>query len=276
MAALEGEVLAGFVARAIGALGALQPTDAQVERVLDLGSGPGVGTCALAEAFPNATVTAVDNSPAMLALAAERADRLGARVVTRQIDLSADLSTLGEFDVVFASMSLHHVGDEAAALSSFRHVVSIGGLIVIVEQAGPVHIEFADGDHSWSTVWAEIDAAWLQWFTEMRAGLPGSAPSRDYGEMLEAAGFDVLVDRVMAVSVSISDNPAARDFGRVQLQRSMDRLGVQSSATTRAALEAVLASATPVAESGTGADAWSDAEVSATRRLLVGRARQIG
>ena len=55
-----------------------------VRRVIDLGCGPGVGTALLAEAFPSATVVAVDSSAAMLARAEARVARLGRRVASRR------------------------------------------------------------------------------------------------------------------------------------------------------------------------------------------------
>ena len=71
-AELEGELLLGFVTDTARWIDELRGPDAPpVRRVLDIGSGPGVGTCELARRFPDAHVIAVDGSPAML----ERATR---------------------------------------------------------------------------------------------------------------------------------------------------------------------------------------------------------
>ena len=58
----EAEVLGGFLdeATAVAALAAGDGLD--VRRIIDIGSGPGVGTCALAERFRAATVVAADGS----------------------------------------------------------------------------------------------------------------------------------------------------------------------------------------------------------------------
>ena len=66
-AELEGELLLGFVTDTARWIDELRGPDAPpVRRVLDIGSGPGVGTCELARRFPDAHVIAVDGSPAML------------------------------------------------------------------------------------------------------------------------------------------------------------------------------------------------------------------
>ncbi len=74
---LEGEMLIGFVTGTVGRVKALRGPEApQVHRVLDIGSGPGVGTCELARLFPGAHVVAVDGSPAMLSRVTRRADEV--------------------------------------------------------------------------------------------------------------------------------------------------------------------------------------------------------
>ena len=115
---LEGEVLAGLVERALAVLGDLCAAGSlKVSRILDLGCGPGVFTCLLAQRFGSATILAVDGSAEMLDRAAARARRLALeqRVQTRLVELPAGLDSLGQADVVWASMVLHHVGDEVAA-----------------------------------------------------------------------------------------------------------------------------------------------------------------
>ncbi|WP_151770416.1 class I SAM-dependent methyltransferase [Streptomyces abyssomicinicus] len=119
--------------RAATALGPAAP-----RHVADLGSGPGVGTLALARRFPAAQVTAVDHSPVMLdrVLAAARDAGLADRVRTAEADLDAGLPDLGPLDVVWASSSLHHVADPAALLGRLHGALAPGGLLVVVESDG--------------------------------------------------------------------------------------------------------------------------------------------
>lgn len=109
-----------------------------VRRVLDLGSGPGVATTLLAEAFPAARATAADASAPLLELAAARADRLGLsdRVETQLVDLEGSLDVLvadGPADVVWASMVLHHVDGLAHTLARIRDLLAPGGVLALVE-----------------------------------------------------------------------------------------------------------------------------------------------
>lgn len=71
---LEAEVLVSFLTDASSLLADLCPRhELDVRRVIDIGSGPGVGTQLLAEQFGSATVVAVDGSAEMLERAAARA-----------------------------------------------------------------------------------------------------------------------------------------------------------------------------------------------------------
>ncbi|MFJ8861331.1 class I SAM-dependent methyltransferase [Streptomyces sp. NPDC102451] len=109
-----------------------------VTQVVDLGAGTGAGTFALLERFPRARVTAVDSSPAMLArlVEAARAKGLGDRVDTLETDAGAGLAGLGDADLVWASASLHHVDDPAAALTGVRAALRPGGLLAVAELDG--------------------------------------------------------------------------------------------------------------------------------------------
>ena len=113
---------------------------AAVHTNLDVGSGPGVGSCILAGAFPEAMVTAVDASEALVVRAAARTERLGigARVSTRVGDLGEGLSTSEPVDLVWVSMMLHPVHDQEAALGTLRGVLRVGGWLAIAEFGAPL------------------------------------------------------------------------------------------------------------------------------------------
>jgi len=79
----EGEATAPMVDQALGWLAERVPG---ARDVLDVGSGPGVAACAFARMLPRARVLAVDGAESLLAMAGERAARLGIgdRLTTRR------------------------------------------------------------------------------------------------------------------------------------------------------------------------------------------------
>ncbi|MET8575352.1 class I SAM-dependent methyltransferase [Streptomyces sp. NPDC005012] len=139
-----GPALEEALTRAVTALGPSRPRN-----VADLGSGPGSGTLTLARHFPEARVTAVDLSPAMLdrVTAAAREAGLGDRVRTLRADLDAGLPAgLAPLDLVWASSSLHHVADPAALLRHLHGAIAPGGLLVVVESDGMPRFLPADAE----------------------------------------------------------------------------------------------------------------------------------
>ncbi len=117
-------------------------TGGAVERVVDLGAGSGTGTVALARRFPDAEVVAVDASSTMLGRLREAAATAGVaeRVRTEQADLSAGWPDLSELDLVWAALSLHHVGEPEKLLGQVLRALRPGGLLVVTEMAGPVRV----------------------------------------------------------------------------------------------------------------------------------------
>jgi len=71
-------------------------------RVADLGTGSGAIAVSIACEWPEAKVTAVDVSPAALAVAAENAERLGGRVEFRQSDWFVGLGE-EQFDLIVSN-----------------------------------------------------------------------------------------------------------------------------------------------------------------------------
>jgi SAM-dependent methyltransferase len=189
---LQGEVFLAFVTNAAARVDHLRPADAPVvRRILDIGSGPGVASCELARWYPHAQVVAVDSSPAMLERAKRRADAQGlaSRVSTHLAELPGGLDDIEPVDLIWASMSLHHVGDEVAALRVLRDLLHPQGVIIVVELGGPTRF-LPDGfDLGDAGLIERIDEASRRWFAQMRAGLPDSSASSDFPAMLAAAGF---------------------------------------------------------------------------------------
>lgn len=196
---LEGELLLAFVSDSAHWIAELRGPEAPpVRRVLDIGSGPGVGTCELARLFPDAHVVAVDGSPAMLERTAQRAAAPGLdrRITTHLAELPDGLDDLDPADVIWASMSLHHIGDEVNALRVLCDLLEPSGLVAIAEFAEPMRVLPDALDVGQPGLADRLDRAESDWFSAMRAGLPGSVPSTDLASMLTSAGLDVVGSRL--------------------------------------------------------------------------------
>ncbi|WP_405218263.1 FAD-dependent oxidoreductase [Agrococcus sp. Ld7] len=153
-------------------------------RIIDLGAGTGAGSVALARRFPNARVDGIDIAPDLL-------DRLGSaaaaagvaeRVTAHRADLDGDWSSLipAPVDLIWASLSLHHVDDAQAVLRQAFAALRPGGVIVVTEMNGTLALE---PQHLGSSVAglggrivAELEAA-------------GYPPKAEWSHALAAAGF---------------------------------------------------------------------------------------
>lgn len=105
------------------------------ERVLDIGSGPGFLACEIAEAVgPTGSVTGIDLSPDMNALAQRRIPATGAAPVSFTI---ADATALpfadGSFDATVSTQVYEYVADMPAALAEARRVLVPGGRLLVLD-----------------------------------------------------------------------------------------------------------------------------------------------
>lgn len=244
----QAETQSPLYAEAGAWLATLAPAT-RVRRVLDIGSGPGVGTALLAEAFPEAEVVAVDATPELLALARERAEArgLGDRVGTLRAELPADFDALGTADLIWASNSLHHIGDQRAALAAFAKVLNPGGLIALAEGGLPArHLPWNAGVGR-PGLEARIDAASADWFGEMRASLPDSKEEvDDWGALLTGAGLTPSGTRSFLSDVPAPLPAEVREQIVAHYERQREGLGEHLADDDRAALDRLLDPADPL------------------------------
>jgi SAM-dependent methyltransferase len=262
----EGELAAGVSRQAVALCAELLDVGGAVERVADLGCGPGVDATLLAGAFASAQVVAVDASPVMLARAGERAARLGCsdRIELRSLDLDGDLGSLGTFDLAWAALALHHTEDERAALANFASLLRPGGLLCLLERAEPTVISPAH-ELGRPGLWRRLETAQAAHFERTRASLPGIADVAGYADMLEQVGLELLSRRTLSFSTVAPSSPALRaliDRYVRGVLRTLDQL----DPSDREALEG---REERVADSG-----WGDARVTSSRTLFIARTRR--
>lgn len=232
----QGEVSVGVVRGAVAWLRPRLP--ATVTRVLDVGSGPGVASAVLAEAFPEAEVVAVDGTAHLLERARARG---GGRVTTRLAELPGDIDSLPDADLVWASRVVHHVGDQQAALTALARRLRPGGLLAISEGGLPHRFLPRDIGIGRPGLQARMDAAQEEWFAAMRAGLPdATATVEDWPALLTRAGLTEPATRSFLTEQRPPLAAATREMLHGHLSRFRDTLADALDAEDRATLEKLL------------------------------------
>ncbi|MGH3797434.1 MAG: class I SAM-dependent methyltransferase [Pseudonocardiaceae bacterium] len=214
-----------------------------VRRVLDVGSGPGVTSCVLAAAFPDAEIQAVDGSASLLERVSARAARLGLgdRLTVVQRELPAGLDELAPADLVWASRVVHHLGDQAEAVRRIAALLRPGGVLAIAEGGLPLRSLPRDIGIGRPGLEARLDVALQDWFTDMRATQPGTVSTVEHWPgLLAGAGLVPAGSRSFLV-----DHPAPLDAGTRTVVTDWwaavrERVGDRICAQDRATVERLL------------------------------------
>jgi len=102
-------------------------------RVLDVGCGTGILLERIAQERPDAVLTGVDPSEAMLALARAR---LGARAVLHECHSEQLPFEASTFQVVVSTSAFHYFHEHERAVSEMHRVLCPGGLLVLTDWCG--------------------------------------------------------------------------------------------------------------------------------------------
>ncbi|MFE6407178.1 class I SAM-dependent methyltransferase [Streptomyces sp. NPDC057837] len=237
----SAELFASLYERALGWL-AQEVTEPGL--IVDAGSGPGVVACLFAETFPGARIVAVDGSEPLLERARARAERQG--IADRFGTITGELpDVLGELDypadLLWASRSLHHLGDQRAALAAFAERLAPGGTLALVEGGLPPRYLPRDIGIGRPGLQARIDAVEAEWFTRMRHELPGHvAVTEDWPALLAAAGLKPTRSHTFLLDLPAPASERTRAYVITSLSHRRDRLGEALDAEDVATLDRLL------------------------------------
>ena len=122
----------------------IEATQPSVQRLLDLGCGPGSLALALLEAFPNAEVYGIDFNPHVLLLAQARLAHFGKRVHLIRADLRQPSWTgplPASMDAIVSATALHWLepGLLAALYGQLAGLLRPGGILVNADHVGSEH-----------------------------------------------------------------------------------------------------------------------------------------
>ncbi|MGA5121812.1 class I SAM-dependent methyltransferase [Streptomyces pseudogriseolus] len=209
--------------------------------IVDAGSGPGVISGLFAETFPGARIVAVDGSGELLERARARAARLGAadRFDTLTGDLPGVLAELDyPADLLWASRSIHHLGDQGAALAACVERLAPGGTLAVMEGGLPARFLPRDIGFGRPGLQARIDAVEEDRFARMREELPGSvAQAEHWPALLTAAGLRHTRSRTFLLDLPSPVPDRGRAYVAESLTRTRDMLGAYLDADDRATLD---------------------------------------
>lgn len=138
--------------------------------VVDVGTGTGFVAAGLAPRA--ATVIGVDNSPAMLAVAADNLAALGLdNVVLHESELDNLPLEDDSVDAAVANMVLHHAPEPAAMIAEMARVVRPGGNVAVTDEV----------EHPYEWMRAEQADIWLGFTARDVAGFFRDARLVDHG-----------------------------------------------------------------------------------------------
>lgn len=212
--------------------------------IADTGSGPGVVACYFAEAFPGARVVAVDGSEPLLERARARAARLG--LTDRFGVIAGDLpEVLGALEypagLLWAGNSLHHLGDQRGALAAFAGRLAPGGTLALLEGGLPARFLPRDIGFGRPGLQARLDALEAEWFTRMRAELPGAVrETEDWPALLTAAGLKHTGTRSFLLDLPAPVADEARGYVVNSLTRLREALADDLDPDDRSTLDRLL------------------------------------
>ena len=106
-------------------------------KYLEVGAGPGVLTVEIAQTYPEVEITALELLPDMVTVGREYVaeNKMDSRIkfVVGDVEDEKFLDSLGKFDLVYSSYSLHHWANPDKAVVNLYSAVDKGGMLYIYD-----------------------------------------------------------------------------------------------------------------------------------------------
>jgi SAM-dependent methyltransferase len=235
---LDAQVHQAYLTEAVDWLQRL--ADQPPHRILDLGTGTGSGSIALAQRFAGSEVIAVDQSEAMLARVRDKAleQGLASRIRTVQADLDAAWPAVEPVDVVWASNCLHEMPNAERIFKDIFDALRPGGRLAVIEMdAAPT---FLPDDLGRGLGRPGLESRYRAALAAQQDA--GEAPhlGPNWAPSLERAGFVVLESRTFTLEVTPAQSSSVGRYTRTYLSRIRSQLQDRLDADDLSALDALL------------------------------------
>lgn len=222
--------------------------------IVDLGCGPGNTASLLRRRWPEATITGIDNSAAMLAKA--RQSGIDADWVRADI---ADWRPAAKPDLIYSNAALHWLGDHAGLFPRLFSCLPCGGVLAV---------QMPDNFAAPSHALAREVAALAPWRDQLADALPERPVHKPavYHRWLAASAAGVDIWRTDYLHVLEGDNPVLDWTAGTALLPVRERLSPSEYETFRAQYAERLRAAYPPEPNGCTLFPFRRLFVVATRR----------
>ena len=168
--------------------------------VLDLATGTADFAIAAARRFPEARVTGLDLTPAMLEIGARKVEAAG---LARRIELAAGDATAlpfadASFDAALCAFGFRNFPDKRKALAECRRILAPGGKLVVLELFRPMSRLLGGIVRMWLAVVAAIFAGGSRReYAYLRSSVAGTVTANEFVRMAQDAGFAPIRSRFL-------------------------------------------------------------------------------
>ena len=207
--------------------------------IVDLGCGTGNVTALLRRAWPDARVTGVDGSPAML----ERARAADPDVDWQQADIAA-WAPAAPVDLLFSNAALHWLDEHGLLFPRLLGFVAPGGVLAV-----QMPRNFAEPSHT-SIVDVVHEGSWRERLASLCRREPCKPPTY-YWDLLAPRAASLDVWETIYQQALTGDNPVADFVKGSWLRQFLDALSPPERPAFEAAYRAKVARAYPVRPDGT-------------------------